>query len=172
MFYHAALQLFINFNKFLQREDPIICVILSQIKSYLNKLFGRFVTVAAIREAQANISSLDYQNRDNQLSGKGSLCRTIINKLMSFYFADTSLFIGITRQLLVRLEDGGDISSEQVKVFYTAVRGFYCRAATYALANLPLKGSVLQNSEFVNFESRESANISQVTFFISRYIIL
>lgn len=70
MFYHAALQLFINFNKFLQREDPIICVILSQIKSFLKKLFGRFVTVAAIREAQADISSLDYQNRDNQLSGR------------------------------------------------------------------------------------------------------
>ena len=75
----------------------------------------------------------------------------------------------MTRPLLVRLHEDGDISSQQVKLFYAAVRGFYCRAASYALANLPLKDVVLQNSEFVNFGSRESATISHVTFFVSRY---
>ena len=59
----------------------------------------------------------------------------------------------------MRLHEDGDISSQQVKLFYAAVRGFYCTAASYALANLPLKDVVLQNSEFVNFGIRESATI-------------
>ena len=70
----------------------------------------------------------------------------------------------------MRLEDNGEISSRQVQVFYTAVRHFYCTGAAYALLNLPLKDAVLQNSEFVNFGSRESATITQVTFFLSKYL--
>ena len=85
-------------------------------------------------------------------------------------FPDTALFIGImTRQLLRRLENSGDISSQQVKAFHTAVRHFYCEAVTYAMQNLPLNDEVLLNSQFVNFERKESATITQVTFFLSRY---
>jgi len=53
--------------------------------------------------------------------------------------------------LLRQLEQDGDISPTQVKVFYQAVRGFYYTAAEYALANLPLTDEVLQNASFLNF---------------------
>ena len=43
-----ALQLFVHFNKFLQREDSIICVILKELKSFLRKLLGRFVKIGII----------------------------------------------------------------------------------------------------------------------------
>lgn len=83
--------------------------------------------------------------------------------------SDTQLFIGMmTKQLLNRLADGGDISPQKVKVFYNAVREFYTTAAKYALSNLPLKDAVLENSQFVHFGSRESATISQVFYFVSR----
>ena len=61
-----------------------------------------------------------------------------------FILLDSALFLRImTRQLLVRLEGNGDISYWQVEVFYNAVREFYCTGATCALANLPLKDSLL-----------------------------
>lgn len=82
---------------------------------------------------------------------------------------DAGLFIGFTtRQWLIKLEEEGDVSPRQVTQFYSAVRGFYTTAATYALANLPVKDPVLQNSEFVNFADRTSATISQVTYFLTR----
>ena len=76
----------------------------------------------------------------------------------------------MTRQLLNKLENGGDISPHQLQgeAFYTAVRVFYTTASKYALDNLPLNDAVLENAQFVHFESRESAHISQVVFFVSR----
>lgn len=74
----------------------------------------------------------------------------------------------MTRQLLVRLEQEGDISSNQVKRFYDGVRQFYLTAATYAIENLPMNDPLLMNAEFVYFPRREHASISQVTYFVSR----
>ena len=59
IFYHAALQMFVNFNKFLQREDPIISIISDQIDGFLKKLLGKFVTVQTIKYAQ-DITSVQY----------------------------------------------------------------------------------------------------------------
>ena len=39
MFYQASLQLFVTFNKLLQREDPIIGVILQQMKSFIKSFY-------------------------------------------------------------------------------------------------------------------------------------
>ena len=71
MFLQAAFQLFVNFNKFLQRGDSILPVLLQEIKSYLTKLLGRFVKVETIR-AYESIYSVDYC-RENQLSGMISM---------------------------------------------------------------------------------------------------
>ena len=96
---------------------------------------------------------------------------TIYMYIISIFYADSSLFIGMmTRQLLLKLLNDGDISDHQVRVFYAAVREYYCCAATYALSNLPLHDDVLQNATFINFEARESATIDQVTYFVSRYM--
>lgn len=53
----------------------------------------------------------------------------------------------MTRQLLKRLEERGDVSPHQANKFYHAVWVFYSTAATYALANLPLEDTVLKNSQ-------------------------
>lgn len=70
MFYQAVLQVFVAFNKFLQREDPLICVLLNEMKSFLKKLFGRFVKVNTIKSATEDITSVTYDNPHNQLPGK------------------------------------------------------------------------------------------------------
>lgn len=84
-------------------------------------------------------------------------------------YPDNDLYIGITtRRLLNRLRDEGDISTVEVNNFYRAVRSFYCTAADYAINNLPISDAVLQNANFLRFETREVASFSQVEFFLNR----
>ena len=72
-----------------------------------------------------------------------------------------------TRQLLNRLEDDGDISSADVKLFYTAARQLYSKA-DYALDNLPLNDPVLQNSKFIDFMKKDTQDFLQVEYFVAR----
>jgi len=71
MFYQAVLQGFVHFNKFLQREDPLIPVLHSETQSFVKKLLGRFVKLPAILAAQAGegFNSLEYDKKENQLPG-------------------------------------------------------------------------------------------------------
>ena len=69
LFYQATMQIFVAMNKFLQREDPIISVLNSQMATFVKKLLGRFVIVRAIQEAD-NVCSVDYLDTSNQLCGK------------------------------------------------------------------------------------------------------
>ena len=68
LFYQSALQLFINCNKFLQREDPLIPIMLEQMEGFLKKLFGKFIKVNIIKDAKDDVITIDY-NRGNQLPG-------------------------------------------------------------------------------------------------------
>ena len=74
MFYEALLQTFVTFNKFLQREDPIIliCVVLNH---FFRKLLARLITkvgiIKAIEEvSEGDITSVGYVNSEMQLSGE------------------------------------------------------------------------------------------------------
>ena len=67
-FYQSALQLFVRLNLFLQKDDPIIPAVSGQLWQFLKNLLGRIVTIAAIIDSQADISSVQY--KDQQLSGK------------------------------------------------------------------------------------------------------
>ena len=72
MFYQATSQLFVMFNKFLQREDPLIHVISEQMGSFIKKLFGKFVAIHAIRDA-SDITSVHY-SRENQFGVSYIMC--------------------------------------------------------------------------------------------------
>lgn len=67
LFLQSALQVFVSFNKFLQREDSILPVLQQQIESFLSKLFGRFLTVSAIKDAES-IITVEY-TWERQLPG-------------------------------------------------------------------------------------------------------
>ena len=84
---------------------------------------------------------------------------------------DNGLFVGMTTKTRLRqLFDDGDISEAQRNTFYKSVRAFYVRAMEYATSNLPLNDELLKNARFLDFHSRESASISQVEYFVNRYI--
>ena len=60
LFCEAVLQSFVNFNKFLQREDPLIPVISEQIESFLTKLASKFIAVFGIKAAGQEFDGLKY----------------------------------------------------------------------------------------------------------------
>ena len=70
MFYETSLQIFVHFNKFLQREDPIIFVVLDQMRSFFKKLLGKFVKVAIIKAAERDLTTVMFEDPENQLSSK------------------------------------------------------------------------------------------------------
>ena len=86
-------------------------------------------------------------------------------------YIDDALFIGImTKTLLNKGLNDGDITPRQVEVFYQAVRCFFVTAVKYALDHLPFKDAVLENASFVNIESRDSCHVSQLAYFVTRLV--
>ena len=76
-------------------------------------------------------------------------------------YIDDALFIGImTKTLLNKGLNDGDITPRQVEVFYRAVRSFFVTAVKYALEHLHFKDAVLENASFVNIERRDSCHVS------------
>ena len=75
LFYESVLQTFINFNKFLQREDPLIPVISKQMSSFLTKLAGKFLPVDKIKEVNGEFHRIQYDKKEDQLSGICILCK-------------------------------------------------------------------------------------------------
>lgn len=67
-FFCCALQLFKKLNLFLQREDPIIPIVLDQLQNFVKNLLGKFVKVATIRNARSDLHSVEYDEA-NQLDG-------------------------------------------------------------------------------------------------------
>ena len=71
--------------------------------------------------------------------------------------------------LLTKCLAEGDISVQQLKKFYSAVRQFYIAAAQYMWKNLPLNDDVLRNAQFVNWNKRRSTTFAEASFFVERY---
>ena len=80
--------------------------------------------------------------------------------------ADPQLDIGFTtKALLAKLTDEG----HDPQKFYDGVRSFYEKACSYARSALPLSDPLLKNARFLNFARRESADVSEVEYFVGRF---
>lgn len=153
MFYQAVLPSFTSLNKFLQRETPCVHLIHDKLQSFVGRVLGKFVKVSVIRDAkdEGELINVDFISRDNQL-------------------ADTDLFVGfMTRQLLRKLLEDGDVGEPEVKRFYKGVRSFYTTAMQYITCTYPLNDDVLQHAKFINFEMREQVTFDSVEYFVHRF---
>lgn len=150
LFYQAVLPVFSKLNLLLQREYPTIYLISDEIRSFLKKLLGKFMKIEAIR-AKDDVTNVDYLCEDNQLS-------------------NCELTIGVmTKQLIRRLFENGDIDENAVKTFYKSVRAFYVDATTQALQKLPFADDLLNHSKFLNFPQRANCSFSSVDYFCFTY---
>ncbi|XP_072168656.1 uncharacterized protein [Diadema setosum] len=149
LFYQATLPAFTDFNLLLQRQDPSVHHLHGQMHLYIKKLMSKFVKPEQMKDLK--VSDIQYKTEENQLP-------------------DGSLSIGFTtRVTLNRLLEGGDVSASQVKKFFTAVRGFFCEAVSYAMSRLPLDEPVLKHAIFVDWHQKMNASPDDVFFFIDRF---
>ena len=147
-FYQAVLQQFVNVNKFIQLENPLIPVLHDVLHDFLKKLCCRFLNVRRVKEV--GVELIDYNDDLAKVT-------------------NTGLDIGFTTrtELQKLIEDGYDMNI--IERFYHGVRSFYGEALDYARSHLPLNDPVLENARFLNFALRESSELSQLEYFIDRY---
>ena len=60
LFYQSVLQVFIKFNLFLQRDDPLIAILHGSIQQSLRNLGCNFLTVAAL--ANSDPKEIEFEN--------------------------------------------------------------------------------------------------------------
>ena len=152
LFYQAIIPTFTTLNKFLQRETPCIHLLNDKLQSFFFNLLSKFVKVSIIRDAKEKGELFDVDfSIDNQLQ-------------------DGKIFIGImTRQILRKLLNEGDIAEYEVSKFYSGVRDFYTTAIQYIKDTYPLSDPFLQHAKLVNFQDREEICFDSVEYFISRF---
>ena len=84
--------------------------------------------------------------------------------------SDSELTIGvITKQLLHKLFEDGDIDDNAKKTFYKSVRSYYVDAVSQALQKLPFTDDLLNHSKFLNFQQRAHCSFSSAEYFCCRY---
>ena len=68
LFYQSALQVFIRFNMFLQREHSLLPVLYEELLSFLKKVESEFLKVSVLRDLN-DMSTLNFSSRESQLAG-------------------------------------------------------------------------------------------------------
>lgn len=151
LFFQAVLPVFTTFNLFLQRDDPQIYILHSQMLNLLEKLLSKFIKPAVIQRHKEKLSEVAFNDPENQLDA-------------------SKLFIGLVSRSEIRKKlEGGDITAHDVKKFYSSVIAFYASAVTHVLIWFPLDDAVVKDSEFVDFNKKEECDFSMVCTFIERY---
>ena len=123
LFYQASLPCFTNFNKFLQREDPVIYQLYDLQQRFMHKLASKFIKPEIIQKQK--LENKSFADLDITLENQKD---------------DMSLGIGppLTRNTLKRLLEEGEIDQTEVDQFFDAVRAFFVKAYEYCVQWLPL----------------------------------
>ena len=108
LFYHVVLHCFINFNKLLQKEEPLIYTLHDAQQRFMNKLASRFVKPEVIqihKEENISFSSLPLSFSDQK--------------------DDINLGIGfLTCQQIQKLLNEGDITEHKLMCFMMECSNF------------------------------------------------
>lgn len=102
LFYQYALPIFTDFNKFLQREEPLIHILKGQIQIFLSKLCSKFIKPAyKIKHFEKGGTFADLEcSVENQKD-------------------DNDLSIGLVTKITLRkLCNEGDVTQQQIDKFH------------------------------------------------------
>ena len=128
MFYQGVLPVFTIFNRYLQREEPLIYQLHDAQERFMNKLASRFIKPEIIQENKnqgKSFAKLDI-SWENQKD-------------------DNDLGIGmITKRTLRQLFENGDISKKALDKFFDGARAFFSKAYEYCVKWLPLEDPLLK----------------------------
>ena len=150
LFFQSVLPALTNANKFLQREEPLIHVLDSQLKSLLKKVMGKFVKPLSIADAESRNELGSFSMNDE-----------------SHHLAVTDMWIGFqTKQILLKLLNGGDINEHTQGKFLAAAKSFLVKVATYLQKWCPINDELLVNAEWLDFDRRQQKSFTAVEYFI------
>ena len=146
LFYQASLPCFTNFNKFLQREDPLVYNLHDKQQRFMDKLASRFVKPQVIQKLQS----------ENKSFAELDICHENQKD-------DMALGIGpLTRNTLKRLLQDGDVDETHVDLFFTAARAFFMNAYEYCVQWLPLDDIFMKHCIFVDFKRRTEVSFVHI----------
>ena len=146
LFYQGVLPVFTTFNKYLQREEPLIYLLSEAQERFMNKLAGRFIkpeVIQEIRNEEKSFAKLDISLQNQK--------------------DDIDLGIGIlTKRKVKQLLENGYISQEAFDKFFDGARVFFSKAYQYCVMWLPPEDSLLQNCKFFDFDLRSTSLFDSV----------
>ena len=119
--------------------------------SLLTKLLSKFIKPAIIQSHKEPLCDIALSDPKNQLDS-------------------SKLFTGlVTRSLIHRNLEDGEITENGVTNFYSAVVAFYSSAVKYVFKWFPLSEQLIKDSQFLDFTKKEECDFLMVCTFIDRY---
>ena len=117
LFYQGVLPVFTTFNKYLQREEPLIYLLSEAQERFMNKLAGRFIkpeVIQEIRNEEKSFAKLDISLQNQK--------------------DDIDLGIGIlTKRKVKQLLENGNISQEAFDKFFDVAVAFFSKTYQYCV---------------------------------------
>ena len=146
-FFSGVLPAFKHTDLLLQREDPWIHLVHSQLNRFLLQLAGQFMRVTEIKSAP-QVSDINIDNHNPQEELPIDIC---------------------TKNILNKLFEDGEISALDKEKFFAGAPAFCSEAFSYGVEKLPINDSVLKHSIFADISKRESVSIDDVLLFVEKF---
>ena len=150
LFYQHVLQQFVNCNKFLQSEKPLIPILHDTLSNFVETLGASFLDVRKLKEVGIN----DINPEDEE-----------------FQVPKENINVGFVTSMKVR-ELVNEGYQPEVSRFQEAVQKYHITCFAYAKKTLPLNDELLINAKFIDVKNREKVNFSKVQYFVERFPIL
>lgn len=146
LFFQSVLPLFTEVNKLLQSEEPKCHKMITELTSFMRKLFGRFLDVSAFKDKPVHE----------------------VDPCASF-LSNSDIMVGFTTRSVMQKHD---ILPREEDVVLDGCRKFYIAACEYAIAHLPFKNELLKHAQFLQFSNRKEVRFESIIYFIDRFIPL
>ena len=153
LFFQSVLPALTNANKFLQREEPLIHVLRSQLRSLLKKVMAKFIKPSSIADAESRnvFSSFSFDDESHHL-------------------APGDIWVGFqTKQIMTKLLNNGDISEHVQSKFLKAAKLFLIKVVTYLQKWCPIDDELLLNAEWLDFDKCQQKTFMAVECFICNF---
>ena len=148
LFWQSVALLFTNFNRFFQKEEPLVYLLHEEMQKIMNKLASQFVkpeVIQQINEEKKSFLALNV-SRENQREGQ-------------------NIHIHLLTKLLLKKLLQKDIDNKKAVSFDIAHK-FYEIACKYCMQIFPLDDVFYENCTFVDFAKSQSIDFVQIVSLI------
>nr|XP_042912499.1 zinc finger BED domain-containing protein 5-like [Parasteatoda tepidariorum] len=147
-FLQSVIPLFESCNTMMQQQAPLIHRFQRELMNLFSNILSRFIKPACIANA-SSVFEVNFNKSKNQKD-------------------DSELVIGgKTRQYI----KDSDLSSEEMRQFYSSIRKFYTEALSYILKKFPLTTEVYKHCEVADITIRHEAKFASLDYFLSLFFV-